>query len=392
MAEFVTLNHDIYHRGDIIDYCMEDMVHSKVIFPYIREHNLNACGNFKVLIKTIKVAEIVNLLEGTASVAARWENRILVAGKGKTKFIGEVMIKSALNSLQVSIDFWANDLDMDAVLEVFKKTFKDFETGVKNAIVMDVNWYYMKEEGVNESGIQELIYEKIHPEAYPYLDLDKFVDGYFKSSSSVLIICGIPGTGKTKLIRHLIRRAVETGAEFVNKFKLKHRYHGEDDDYGPEIARNEKDDDTARAKVAYTMDMGVMSNDDFYLRMRTNNYQFVVLEDIDFKLGSRSEGNDVMHKFLAASDGFVTSNYKVIMTTNLSVTDIDPALLRPGRCYASIETRRLSYQESIALAKKLNKGLSLENREHSLAEIYGLAYNLSYEKNPVVPKVGFGKK
>ena len=392
MSGFINLNHDVYHRGDIIDYCMEDMVHSKVIFPYIREHNLNACGNFKVLIKAMKVVEIVKLLEGSASVAARWENRILISGKDKPKFIGELMIKSALNSLQVSIDFWANDLEMDVVLELFKKAFKGVEADVKNAIVMDVDWYYMNDDSVRETGIQELIYETVHTEAYPYLDLDKFVDGYFKSSSSVLIICGIPGTGKTKLIRYLIRRAVETGAEFVNKFRLKHRYNGPDDDgdYGPEAARNQ--DEVGRAKVAYTMDMGVMSNDDFYLRMRTNNYQFVVLEDIDFKLGSRSEGNDVMHKFLAASDGFVTSNYKVIMTTNLNVTDIDPALLRPGRCYASIETRRLSPSESSILAKKLNKGLSLENREHSLAEIYGLAYNLSYEKNPVSAKVGFGKK
>jgi hypothetical protein len=45
---------------------------------------------------------------------------------------------------------------------------------------------------------------------------------------------------------------------------------------------------------------------------------------------------------------------KIIFTTNLpNVNDIDDALMRPGRCFASIRTRLLNHGEAAALIIRL---------------------------------------
>ena len=58
-----------------------------------------------------------------------------------------------------------------------------------------------------------------------------------------------------------------------------------------------------------------------------------------------------MHRFLAIADGVVRAQgRKIIFTTNLpNVGDIDEALVRPGRCFATVRTRALERPEAEAL-------------------------------------------
>ena len=53
-------------------------------------------------------------------------------------------------------------------------------------------------------------------------------------------------------------------------------------------------------------------------------------------LKARTSGNEDMHRFLGIADGIARAqSRKIIFTTNLpNITDIDPALIRPGRCFA----------------------------------------------------------
>ncbi len=70
---------------------------------------------------------------------------------------------------------------------------------------------------------------------------------------------------------------------------------------------------------------------------------------------ARSNGNIDLHRFLAVADGVVRAQgRKIIFTTNLpNIGDIDEALLRPGRCFASISMRALLRDEAARLAAKL---------------------------------------
>jgi len=388
MNNFVTLSHIIYERGDMLDYYVEDAIMKTKVQPYVDKHQLTNVGVFRSLINVIENSRIREILSKLGTVEIAWDNRFIVLGHEQHPFLAEVLLKGSINCLQIGVTFWSSFADDKIVEKLFETAFRDVISNISNSVIMDVDWFYLRhDEDIRHNTIKEIIYETTHKESYPYLDLDSFLAGYFKSSSSVLIMSGIPGTGKTKLIRHIIRRAVESGPDFMKMFKLKHRYDDDDDEDGPKVFR--KSDTDAKIKVAYTTDTEVLADEGFYISLRINNYHFVVLEDIDFKLKPREDDNELMHKFLAMSDGFVSSNCKIVMSTNLSIGDIDPALTRPGRCYASIETRKLSSSEAQILLKKLEKEVVLDPRkEYTLADVYSLAYHLTYNESDE-KKIGF---
>jgi ATP-dependent 26S proteasome regulatory subunit len=58
---------------------------------------------------------------------------------------------------------------------------------------------------------------------------------------------------------------------------------------------------------------------------------------------------------LAIADGVVRAQgRKIIFTTNLpNMRDIDEALLRPGRCYASVSTRQLDRADAAKLLARI---------------------------------------
>ena len=402
MNNVVKLGHDVYDRGSMLDYQVEDVLMRDKVYPYLEKHKLNNIGSFKALINIMSNSAIKEILAKLGTLVASWDDRIFMVGNNEERpFVADVRIESSINCLQMGVLFWAHMASDQTIEDAFKVAFKDVLSKVNDSVVMDVEWFYSQpDQGVRSSGLREIIYETVYKEAYPYLDLDTFMAGYFKSSSSVMIIAGVPGTGKTKLIRHIIRSAVEKKADFITKFKLKHRY--DDDDYEPVDCgpiKGRKDTDAfGKIKVAYTTDVNTLSDDNFYIKLRTNNYHFVVLEDIDFKLKPRAEENDIMHKFLAVSDGFISSNCKIIMSTNLGVGEIDQALVRKGRCYASLETRKLNSREALAVLEKLGKPQDLDpKKEYTLADLYSLAYHLTYveangEDLGIEPKIGFGAR
>jgi hypothetical protein len=172
------------------------------------------------------------------------------------------------------------------------------------------------------------------PEMYPFLskDLFEYYDDYMDSSASVLVLLGPPGTGKTSFIRGLLQYT------------------------------------KTNALVSY--DASILEKDYIFARFVEGQNNVMILEDADTFLGSRTEGNDVMHKFLNVGDGLITSKgKKMIFSTNLpSIKDIDPALIRPGRCFDVLEFRAMQETEHQVLADKL--GIDRMTGEKTLAELF----------------------
>ena len=79
-----------------------------------------------------------------------------------------------------------------------------------------------------------------------------------------------------------------------------------------------------------------------------------------------------MHKFLNVGDGLVTTrNKKMIFSTNLpSINDIDPALVRPGRCYDILHFAELNQDEAEILAKKAGVKIEGERKKWSIADVF----------------------
>jgi SpoVK/Ycf46/Vps4 family AAA+-type ATPase len=76
----------------------------------------------------------------------------------------------------------------------------------------------------------------------------------------------------------------------------------------------------------------------------------LILDDFDKELENRNndkhEENSIVNKILSVSDGLFHSKTKIIVTTNMSHTDIDPAIVRPGRCFDIIQIPSLSLEEA----------------------------------------------
>lgn len=174
-------------------------------------------------------------------------------------------------------------------------------------------------------------------EMYPFIDEDlyNFYDRYMDSSASVLVLIGPPGTGKTTFIRGLLQQT------------------------------------KTNALVSY--DANILEKDYIFARFVEGSNSVMVLEDADNFLGNRTDGNSVMHKFLNIGDGLITTKgKKMIFSTNLpSIKDIDPALIRPGRCFDIVEFRPLKPEEQNNLAKRLDlEDYKASTEDRTLAEIF----------------------
>lgn len=181
-----------------------------------------------------------------------------------------------------------------------------------------VHWWFKNGDRCDMRHVIMEPTKPVYDEFYPFLDqpVEKFIDSYLASSSSILFMMGEPGTGKTSLVRHMVY--------------------------------------TRRLDATMTYDHDLLERDQIFVNFLTSDEDGVlIIEDADTMLGSReSEGNKLISRFLNVSDGLIKmQGKKIVVTTNLGdFTKVDPALVRPGRCFGSMKFRALTAKEASAAA------------------------------------------
>jgi hypothetical protein len=194
-------------------------------------------------------------------------------------------------------------------------------------------------------------------EMYPFLNepLADYYRRFMDSTANILLLIGPPGTGKTTFIRGLLAQG------------------------------------DLSAMVTY--DDELMRKDSLFARFVEGDASVMVIEDSDTFLRARTDGNTMMHRFLNVGDGLVTTKgKKLIFSTNLpSTKDIDPALIRPGRCFDVLNFNLLNKEQAKVLAKKVGSSLPEKDKdganEYSIAEIYNQKADDLIEKK--TKKFGF---
>lgn len=190
---------------------------------------------------------------------------------------------------------------------------------------------------------------KFSNNVYPYIKqgADQYIKDFIASDASLLVLIGPPGTGKTSFIRELI-------------------YQSE-----------------TEAMVCYDED--ILNTDNIFSTFISSYHANIfVLEDADNFLKPRKEGNKMMSRFLNVGDGLVSMPHKkIVFSTNLpSISDIDPALTRAGRCYGVLQFRELNKEEAIAVC-----GENIPQKDKfSLGELFNHQSSIGNSK---VNKVGF---
>lgn len=219
-----------------------------------------------------------------------------------------------------------------------------------------VNWWYNTQRGAGYMTMPMAPPMIVADEFYPYIrdGVDSYLARYLADSASVLFLMGDPGTGKTSLIRHFV-------------------FHN-------------------RLSATLTYDQQLLESDEMFLSfLRSDESAVLIIEDADLLLGSRElDGNKMISRFLNVSDGMIkTAGKKIIFTTNLGdFQRVDPALVRPGRCFDALRFRPLTYVEATAAAR--TAGIdppSDPDRGYTLANLF----NPGKEPAVDVTKTGFGR-
>ncbi len=217
-----------------------------------------------------------------------------------------------------------------------------------------IDWHFCVGTDLRSASFEEVATDVLLDEAYPSLGapVEEFVRAYLEAQDSVLILSGPPGGGKTRLVREILASMTRRKGE--------------------------------NAEVMYTSDKRALSSDELFVQFITGTHDALVIEDIDHLLKARTSGNEEMHRFLGIADGIARAQgRKIIFTTNLpNVTDIDPALTRPGRCYAVKTLRALDLAEAQRLAARIcgadtaraanasAKLIETGARSYSVAQVY----------------------
>jgi hypothetical protein len=184
-----------------------------------------------------------------------------------------------------------------------------------------------------------------------------FVEKLRHKDRGLTLFEGPPGTGKTFYIRHL-----------MGVLKESHRFY-----------------------FIQTANLKILSNVEFIKfwadeRQRFADQQFVVvMEDSDAALMARGADNrELVGAILNLTDGLLADFLRlhIVCTVNCTASDIDPALLRPGRLLCHRLFSRLNYAEAFRLAQSLGRKLPAAS-DYSLAEIFADKEKHDAKRRPI---------
>lgn len=184
-----------------------------------------------------------------------------------------------------------------------------------------------------------------HIEFYPFLkhlypetdnlSIEYIVKDFMRSKANLLLLIGPPGTAKSTLIRSFIRA----------------------------------EHDVLVVSSAQVLESKALTTTFRTKPKETNKKMVTIYEDADIFVSPREKGNLALSSMLNQLDGVVSSKEKFIISTNIeSISKVDKALLRPGRCHKVMQFRLLEGEEINIARAAIGKAPIKETKPLTLSE------------------------
>jgi hypothetical protein len=229
-------------------------------------------------------------------------------------------------------------------------TFQTFRNHFKEILESETipkvsfTWHALIDGKMDRFCKHEYLDDDFHIESYPFIDnISHLISSYLDSDAPILLLKGPAGTGKTRFIREILRHLYK---------KL-----------GRDII-----------ECIYTSSKEIIENGTIFLNLVFGDADVLVLEDVDYHLSPRTDGNTSMYSLLSVSNGIMSNSMKdkkIILSTNLpNINNVDDALKRPGRCFDVIDMKPLTPDQADVVFKKLGKKRVIEQKVYTLADIY----------------------
>lgn len=200
---------------------------------------------------------------------------------------------------------------------------------------------------------------------------DELLERFKTDTKGLTLFHGVPGTGKTTIIRHLLRKIKEMNKDNNVLY------------FPPTMVGSITDPSFINFISEWVIDS------------KAKNY--LLIEDAEPLLESRDMTRNMgITNLLNLTDGLLNDilNIQVIATFNTSLKNIDDALLRPERLTARKEFKILNIEKAKILAKHIDIDPDLIKKEMTLADIYAMKKNtktIIHDIDDNTPKIGFNK-
>lgn len=246
-----------------------------------------------------------------------------------------------------------------AIIEYLKSTALQFPSNelLDNnlVIITDANGY-IKGELMKKPICQPLEIEKLYNDDFLPINLIITERLEKQNDKGLVLLHGIPGTGKTNYIRHLI-------CVINKKFILINQgnFH-------------------------------LLGTKEFITFLLDYKNAILIIEDAEEIIRPRAEkATSAITNLLNISDGILSDvlNIQIVITFNTDLSRVDSALMRKGRLIANYDFKALDSLKAQALSNSL--GLTSKiTQAITLAEIFNQD-KMNFSQNISTVKIGFGK-
>jgi hypothetical protein len=218
-------------------------------------------------------------------------------------------------------------------------------------IAQGAHGLYKQKTTFNNIEIKDNRYDLYYGESFPHEKILNFVKQ--DHPESLMLLHGVPGSGKSNLIKNLITECVD------------------DVIYIPPSM------------------VSVISQPSFVSFMLENRGCILLIEDAEEILSI--DRNSGTQNILGMTDGFLRDCMKmrIICTFNCDLKKIDPALMRKGRLYFEYHFGNLSIKDGQRLADYCELDVKIEN-EMTLAEIFNHHKENTLKNSFEERSIGFG--